>query len=169
MSRVSRTMDRSCSLRRRRRSRVIGKAMAAGLGRARYPASMRMILAEQPRPSCNIECSCLPSHFRTPAPASWNSSLCATCCAGTPRRRWGRGGSLHLAPSTDRAWIENQQQLTTEIREFRRVGGRFDFSGLLDITKLVEKSRIAGAALEPPKSATSFRWLIAPPSGARLR
>jgi DNA mismatch repair protein MutS2 len=54
----------------------------------------------------------------------------------------------NLAPSTDREWIENQQQLTTEIREFRRVGGRFDFSGLLDVTKLVEKSRIAGAALE---------------------
>jgi DNA mismatch repair protein MutS2 len=53
-----------------------------------------------------------------------------------------------LAPSTDREWIENQQQLTAEIREFRRVGGRFDFSGLLNITKLAEKSRIAGAALE---------------------
>jgi DNA mismatch repair protein MutS2 len=53
-----------------------------------------------------------------------------------------------LAPSTDREWIENQQQLATEIREFRRVGGRFDFFGLLDVTKLVEKSRIAGAALE---------------------
>jgi DNA mismatch repair protein MutS2 len=60
----------------------------------------------------------------------------------------GLGLITHLAPSIDRAWIENQQQLTTEIREFRRVGGRFDFSGLLDITKLVEKSRIAGAALE---------------------
>jgi DNA mismatch repair protein MutS2 len=54
----------------------------------------------------------------------------------------------HLAPSTDREWIENQQLLTSEIREFRRVGGRFDFSGLLDVTKQVEKSRIAGAALE---------------------
>jgi DNA mismatch repair protein MutS2 len=54
----------------------------------------------------------------------------------------------HLAPSTDREWIENQQQLTKEIGEFRRVGGRFDFSGLLDVTKPVEKSRIAGAALE---------------------
>jgi DNA mismatch repair protein MutS2 len=60
----------------------------------------------------------------------------------------GHGLIAHLAPSTDRDWIENQQQLTTEIREFRRVAGRFDFSGLLDITKLVEKSRIAGAALE---------------------
>jgi len=60
----------------------------------------------------------------------------------------GLGLIAHLAPSIDHAWIENQQQLTTEIREFRRVGGRFDFSGLLDVTKLVEKSRIAGAALE---------------------
>src|SRR5579863_1377922 len=60
----------------------------------------------------------------------------------------GRDLIAHLAPSTDREWIENQQQLTTEIREFRRVGGRFDFSGLLDVSTLVEKSRIAGAALE---------------------
>jgi len=60
----------------------------------------------------------------------------------------GQGLIAHLAPSTDREWIENQQELTTEIREFRRVGGRFDFSGLLDVTKLVEKSKIAGAALE---------------------
>src|SRR5581483_4617525 len=54
----------------------------------------------------------------------------------------------NLAPSTDREWIENQQRLTSEIREFRRVGGRFDFSGLLVATTILEKSRIAGAALE---------------------
>jgi DNA mismatch repair protein MutS2 len=60
----------------------------------------------------------------------------------------GRGLIANLAPSTDCEWIEDQQQLTTEIREFRRVGGRFDFSGLLDVSRLVEKSRIAGAALE---------------------
>jgi len=53
-----------------------------------------------------------------------------------------------LAPSLDRTWIETQQQLTTEIREFRRVGGRFEFAGLLEVAKLIEKSRIAGAALE---------------------
>ena len=53
-----------------------------------------------------------------------------------------------LAPSTDRDWIQTRQQLTTEIREFRRVGGRFDFAGLLDITKLIQESRIGGAALE---------------------
>src|SRR5271163_4593450 len=53
-----------------------------------------------------------------------------------------------LAPSIDPAWISEQQDLTAEVREFRRVGGRFDFSGLLDVTKLVKKARIAGAVLE---------------------
>jgi len=60
----------------------------------------------------------------------------------------GHGRIAALAPSIDRDWIENQQQLASEIREFRRVGGRFDFSTLLDVTKVVEKSRISGAALE---------------------
>ena len=53
-----------------------------------------------------------------------------------------------LTPSSSRAWIEDQQQLVLEIAEFRRVGGSFDFSGLQDIRGEVEKSRIAGAALE---------------------
>ncbi|MCU1300540.1 MAG: MutS2 family protein [Candidatus Sulfotelmatobacter sp.] len=34
------------------------------------------------------------------------------------------------------------------MREFRRVGGRFDFSGLLDVTRLLAKARIGGATLE---------------------
>lgn len=53
-----------------------------------------------------------------------------------------------LAPSQDRDWIAQQHQLTGEIREFRRVGGRFEFSGLLDIGDQLDKARIAGAALE---------------------
>jgi DNA mismatch repair protein MutS2 len=53
-----------------------------------------------------------------------------------------------LAPSLDSAGIEEQHGLAEEVREFRRVGGRFDFSGLLDITKLIDKSRIRGAVLE---------------------
>src|SRR5579864_1637239 len=60
----------------------------------------------------------------------------------------GQRRIAELAPSTDRDWIEQQQELTSEIREFRRAGGRFDFSGLIEIGSLVEKSRIAGAALE---------------------
>src|SRR5579863_6424944 len=53
-----------------------------------------------------------------------------------------------LAPSIDRNWIESQQALASEIREFRRAGGRFDFSALLDIGIMVQKSRITGAVLE---------------------
>ncbi len=60
----------------------------------------------------------------------------------------GRARLAAMAPSTDKNWIDNQQQLTAEVREFRRVGGRFDFSGLLDIAALLEKARISGAALE---------------------
>jgi DNA mismatch repair protein MutS2 len=60
----------------------------------------------------------------------------------------GQAKITALAPATDSAWIEEQQQLTQEVREFRRVGGRFDFLGLLDVRELVAKSRIAGAAIE---------------------
>src|SRR5467141_1084197 len=60
----------------------------------------------------------------------------------------GQARIAQLAASRDQGWIKNQQQLTSEVREFRRVGGRFEFSGLVDISQLVEKSRIAGATLE---------------------
>jgi len=60
----------------------------------------------------------------------------------------GKARIATLAASADRDWIETQHQLTREIREFRRVGGHFEFSGLLDVAKQLEKSRIAGAALE---------------------
>src|SRR5882762_3083003 len=60
----------------------------------------------------------------------------------------GKRRIAELLPSLDRPWIETQQQLTTEIREYRRVGGRFEFAGLPDVQRLIEKSRIAGAALE---------------------
>ncbi len=60
----------------------------------------------------------------------------------------GQGRIAGLKPSTDRDWIQNQQALAAEIREFRRVGGRFDFSTLVEIGSLVQKSRIAGATLE---------------------
>jgi DNA mismatch repair protein MutS2 len=62
-----------------------------------------------------------------------------------------------LAPCIDQDWIQRQQALATEIREFRRVGGRFDFSTLTDVSALVAKSRIAGAALE----TTELRDVVA--------
>lgn len=60
----------------------------------------------------------------------------------------GQGLISSLQPSKDRAWIESQHLLTAEIHEFRRVGGGFDFSGLIDVKDQVQKSRIGGAALE---------------------
>jgi DNA mismatch repair protein MutS2 len=60
----------------------------------------------------------------------------------------GRARVAELAPSTDLPWIQSQQQLTKEIREFRRAGGGFNFAGLTGISSLLDKSRIAGAALE---------------------
>jgi DNA mismatch repair protein MutS2 len=53
-----------------------------------------------------------------------------------------------LAPTTDADWIERQQQLTAEVRNFLRAGGRFDFGGLTDPSQLVLRARISGATLE---------------------
>jgi len=60
----------------------------------------------------------------------------------------GQAKILALAPSTDGSWISEQQELTEEVREFRRVGGRFEFSGLLDITSSIQQARIVGSVLE---------------------
>jgi DNA mismatch repair protein MutS2 len=68
--------------------------------------------------------------------------------AGYASSPLGQRRIAELLPSLDHAWIETQQQLTAEIREYRRVGGRFEFAGLPEVRKLIEKSRIGGAALE---------------------
>ena len=54
----------------------------------------------------------------------------------------GQSRIAALAPAIDRDWIESQQDLTQEIREFRRVGGRFDFAALLEVTPLVQEARL---------------------------
>ncbi len=68
--------------------------------------------------------------------------------AGYASSPLGQHRIAELLPSLDRAWIRTQQQLTTEIREYRRVGGRFEFAGLPEVSKPIEESRIGGAALE---------------------
>src|SRR6266404_2970400 len=60
----------------------------------------------------------------------------------------GRARMAALVPSVELAWIQNQHQLTAEIREFRRLGGGFEFVGLTQLSDLLEKARISGAALE---------------------
>jgi DNA mismatch repair protein MutS2 len=69
--------------------------------------------------------------------------LCGYC--GSPL---GQDRVTALEPSIDRSWIETQHQLTAEIREFRRVGGHFEFSGLLEVQQMARKARIEGATLE---------------------
>ena len=67
---------------------------------------------------------------------------------GYAQSELGRARIGELAPSGDREWMDREQQLATEIREYLRAAGRFDFSGLTDATKLIQKSRIRGVALE---------------------
>jgi DNA mismatch repair protein MutS2 len=60
----------------------------------------------------------------------------------------GRERVLELQPSQERGWIEQQQQLTEELRGYLRTGAGFDFHGLLNPGRLIDKSRIRGAVLE---------------------
>jgi DNA mismatch repair protein MutS2 len=60
----------------------------------------------------------------------------------------GHDRVMKLAPSRERDWIERQHRLTQELRGYLRAGGSFDFHGMLDPSKPIDKSRIAGAALE---------------------
>ncbi len=95
--------------------------------------------------------------------------------AGYASSPLGQRRIAELLPSLDRAWIETQQQLTTEIREYRRVGGRFEFAGLPEVQTLIEKSRISGAALETteirdvvlvPDRASEWREIVRQPPAA---
>jgi DNA mismatch repair protein MutS2 len=69
----------------------------------------------------------------------------------------GRARIAALAPVSAAEWIRRQQALTQEIRDYRRAGGRFEFAGLEDPGKLIDKARIEGTALE----ATELRDVVA--------
>lgn len=60
----------------------------------------------------------------------------------------GKARVSKLAPTVDRAWIDRQQQLADEARQYLVAGGGFEFSGLFDAHSLLAKSRIAGSVLE---------------------
>ncbi len=68
--------------------------------------------------------------------------------AGFTQSELGRARVSALQPTTERPWIQRQQQLTAEIRNLLRAGSGFDFGGLSDPGPLLSKSRIQGAALE---------------------
>jgi DNA mismatch repair protein MutS2 len=60
----------------------------------------------------------------------------------------GKAQVAQLVPSSDRNWINRQQQLAAETRRFLSAGGRFDFAGLFDADQLLAKAKIPNAALE---------------------
>jgi DNA mismatch repair protein MutS2 len=92
---------------------------------------------------------------------------------GYTQSELGRTQIRELAPSCDREWIEREQRLAAEIREYLRAAGRFDFGGLTDATKLIQKANIRGVALEIDEIRTilllaerAAEWrdiIIAPP------
>ena len=91
---------------------------------------------------------CVPNPVRHTSSRLLEFETLRELLAGYASSPLGQRRIAELQPSLDHSWIENQQTLTAEIREYRRVGGRFEFSGLPEVEKLLEKSRIGGAALE---------------------
>jgi DNA mismatch repair protein MutS2 len=59
----------------------------------------------------------------------------------------GRAWVSALSPSGDPAWIDQQQQRNVEMQRLI-AGGSFDFHGIFDVTEMLDKARIEGAALE---------------------
>jgi DNA mismatch repair protein MutS2 len=68
--------------------------------------------------------------------------------AAGARSELGRERVLALEPSSDAAWIGEQQQRTAEMRRLVAGGAGFDFRGLMDPGELLEQARIEGSALE---------------------
>lgn len=67
----------------------------------------------------------------------------------------GRAWLAALLPSAEPSWIAEQQQRNAEMQHMR-AGGAFQFRGIFDVTELLEKARIDGAALE----GTELRALV---------
>src|SRR6266850_2319766 len=90
----------------------------------------------------------------------------------------GRSRVAALAPSVDAAWIRRQQQWTAEIARYLATGARFDFGGLIDPQRELERSRIEGASLEPAElsqvlmvidRAAEWREIVShPPAALKL-
>jgi DNA mismatch repair protein MutS2 len=98
-------------------------------------------------------------------------SLIAAGCSSPLGRAWVES----LEPTADRAWIEQQQLRTAELRTLRSGGVRFVFTGLFDPSDPLERARIEGAALDPIEIAAllelaeriqAWRTLVLPKPGS---
>ncbi len=97
--------------------------------------------------------------------------------ASGARSPLGRAWVLALEPSAELAWIDQQQQRTSEMRRLVVAGAAFEFRGLVDPTEQLDKARIDGAALEPlelmamlemaERVAAWRQMLLAPPDALR--
>ncbi len=76
--------------------------------------------------------------------ACLNSKRSVNCLPAMLRLRW-EGADCRTAALGGSPWIENQHALTTEIREFRRVGGRFEFGGLPEVDRGSLRNRASPA------------------------
>ncbi len=87
-------------------------------------------------------------------------------------QQWTRA----LRPSAEASWVEQQQQRNAEMQTLI-TGGSFDFRGIFDVTELLDKARIEGAALEALEIRSLFvhaerveAWrqtVVAPPDAVR--
>src|ERR1700730_9809398 len=97
--------------------------------------------------------------------------------AGRTSSPLGRSWILALEPSSNLAWIDQEQQRTAEVRAMLTRDGSFEFRGLFDPTMLLDQARIDGAALESTEirdlltvveRVAAWRNLIhPPPNGTR--
>jgi DNA mismatch repair protein MutS2 len=119
----------------------------------------------------------IPSPLRESSAAALEWPRLRDNIAGRTSSPLGRAWILSLEPSSDLAWIDQQQQRTAEVRAMLTRGGSFEFHGLFDPTILLDKARIDGAALESieirdmltvVERVAAWRNLIhPPPNGTR--
>ena len=93
----------------------------------------------EPVPSIVGECSC--------EALEWSRLL--ELVASFAHSRVARGWLLAMKPSRDLPWIDQQQDLVSEMRQFLGQGVSPSLGGLFDPTSLTDKARIQGALLEP--------------------
>jgi len=67
--------------------------------------------------------------------------------SGRAQSPLGKSWLTALQPSADAAWIDSQQQRNAEMQRLLASGG-FDFRGIFDVTEMLDKAGIEGAALE---------------------
>jgi DNA mismatch repair protein MutS2 len=119
----------------------------------------------------------IPSLLRESSAAALEWPRLRDHIAGRTSSPLGHAWILALEPSSELAWIDQQQQRTAEVRAMLTRGGSFEFRGVFDPTILLDKARIDGAALESTEirdlltvveRVAAWRNLIhPPPNGTR--